>query len=183
MSRMLIKYSLVIILITLSLISDIKTYKIKNTIVFPFMIIGLFINIFYDGYKGTMNAVLGIIIPVLLLIILYALRMLGAGDIKLFSAIGAIMGIQNVLINMVYSFLSGGVIALGIICLHNNGKQRLHHLLHYFKSCFLTVSFQPYIDFQDKKDGAKFHFSFAIATGTLITLIIYFINIVINVMS
>ncbi len=183
MSRMIIKYSLVIILITLSVVSDIKTYKIKNKVVFPFMIIGILLNTFFAGYEGAINALLGTIIPIFLLIILYALRMLGAGDIKLFSAIGAIIGYQNVLMNMAYSFLSGGVIALGIIYIHNNGMQRIHYLIQYFKTCFLTTSIQPYTDFQDKKDGTKFRFSFAIASGTLIMLIIYFINIIINLMS
>jgi len=76
-----------------------------------------------DGVRGLLDSLLGIIVPFLLLIVLYALRMLGAGDVKLFSAIGAVLGVRAALWIMAYSFLAGGVIALIILIINRNGKE------------------------------------------------------------
>lgn len=156
----------------LALISDAKTYKIKNTILYPFVLIGLATGFLSEGIDGVIRSLLAAVLPVLALIILYFLRMLGAGDIKLFSAIGAIMGIKFVLYAMAYSFLSGGVIALVIMGLRKNGLERLKHLLNYIKTCFITFSIHPYTDFENKTDGAKFPFSYAVACGTLISALL-----------
>lgn len=126
---------------------------------------------YYQKFNGVLHSLAATVLPVLLLIILYILRMLGAGDIKLFSAIGAIMGVKFILYTIIYSFLSGGVIALALISLRKNGKQRLTYLYTYIKNCILTRSFQQYTAFDDKSDGSKFHFSYAIVCGTLISLV------------
>lgn len=130
------------------------------------MLAGIATNTIFFGVNGFIFSITGCLVPVLLLIIFFALRMLGAGDIKLFAAIGSIMGLEFVLYNMAYSFLAGGVIALGILTVNRNGAQRFRHLWRYLKSCFLTLSLQPYTNFEDKSDRAKFRFSYAVACGT-----------------
>lgn len=155
-------------LITLALISDIKTYKIKNYILLPFIIAGFITNIYIDGISGLVFSFKGMAVPSILLITLFALRMLGAGDIKLFSTIGAIMGLDFVLYTMAYSFLAGGAMALFLIIFRKNGIERFKYLFEYLKSCIITLSILPYTDFKDKSDGGKFRFAFAIAFGVLI---------------
>lgn len=170
--RSIVTYIELFILITLALISDIKTYKIKNVIVLSFIIMGLVTNFYLNGITGLISSLWGVIVPVLLLIILYFLRMLGAGDIKLFSAIGAIMGIEFVVYTITYSFVCGGVIALIIMLVRKNAKERLQHLFYYIKNCIMTFSLQPYTDFKNKKDGAKFRFAYAIACGVVVCIIL-----------
>lgn len=169
---MSVKFAETVVLMMLALVSDIISYKIKNSITCPFIVIGLMTNLISDGIKGLTLSLAATVLPVLVLIALYMLRMLGAGDIKLFSAIGAIMGVSFILYAMVYSFLSGGVIAMAVMIFRKNGRQRLTHLLKYIKICLTTFSLQPYTDFADKSDGAKFRFSYAVFCGTLICLII-----------
>lgn len=126
---------------------------------------GVGLGLWQNGLKGGAMAIVGMLIPILILLPLFALRMLGAGDIKLFASVGAIMGSRFVLNAMIYSFLSGGLMALLLMILRKNGRERLRHLATYMKTCFLTLSLQPYTDFNDKSDGAKFRFSYAIACG------------------
>lgn len=172
MISIILKYCELALLLILALISDIKTYKIKNNIVYPFILIGLITNLYLDGLDGLTSSFKGIIIPIALLILLFILRMLGAGDIKLFSAIGSIMGLEFVTYTIIYSFIAGGVMALSTIIIRKNGIKRLVYLFQYIKSCFLTMSALPYTDFEDKSDGAKFRFAFAVVGGVGINLCI-----------
>ncbi len=123
-------------------------------------------NFCISGYKGLLDALLGTVIPIILLIVLYALRMLGAGDIKLFSALGAIFGVEYIFAIMGYSFIAGGIIASGFIIAKRNSKDRARHLFNYFKLVFLTQSFKPYTEFEDKDDNGKFRFAYAVFMGT-----------------
>jgi prepilin peptidase CpaA len=151
--------------------SDIETYKIKNIIVYPFIIIGIITNLYLDGIGGLFFSLKGVIIPIFLLNILFILRMLGAGDIKLFSAIGAIMGGKFVLYTILYSFLCGGFIALLLIIIRKNAMERFKELYIYLKNSFITSSILPYTDFKDKSDGGKFRFTMAVTCGICISLI------------
>lgn len=168
----LIRYAALGLLLVISVAGDIRSYKINNITVATGLAAGLILNLLYGGPGGLASSILAAVVPAILLIVLFALRMLGAGDIKLFCAIGAIMGIPFILYAMAYSFLAGGLMALAVMLARGNMKQRLRHIAAYLKTCFLTGKFSPYTEFGDKSDGAKFHFSLAIAAGCVIQTII-----------
>lgn len=155
------------VLLLLSVISDIRLYKIKNIIIYSFITVGLLTNWLLCNRQGLMLSLWGMTVPVLCLMILYLLRVMGAGDIKLFCAIGSIMGADFAVNTIIYSFLAGGVGAILIILARNNGKERLVHLVNYVAACFLTRSFLPYCDFEDKHDNGIFHFAVSIAAGSV----------------
>ena len=98
------------LLIVISVITDIKFGKIKNYICIPFAVLGIIVNI-----TNISQALLGIIIPIILLYLLFRFKGLGGGDIKLFAAIGAINGADFIFSCVLYSFVFGG--AIGIILL------------------------------------------------------------------
>lgn len=160
-------------LLLIALVSDLITYKIKNSLTYSFMLVGLISNLAKEGYEGVMFSLKGIMLPAVCLIILYMVRVVGAGDIKLLSAIGAVMGAGFVFYVTVYSFICGGFIAAGIILVRRNGIVRFKYLLTYIKSCFLSMELLQYADFKDKNGGGKFHFSIAIASGTAAAIIVY----------
>jgi len=134
------------ILIFLSLLNDIKTYKIKNIIVLPFILVGIITNLYFYHLNGFFISLSGILIPAVFLIPLYCLKMFGAGDVKLFSAIGSIMGLEFTLKTMAASFLAGGFIALLIMFIRKNLLQRFSYFYQFLKHCFLTLSFHPYLN-------------------------------------
>ncbi len=155
-------------MLLLALLGDIRTYKIRNSITLPFIVLGAATNIYLQGLPGLRFSFMGMLVPFLLLAGLFVLKMLGAGDIKAFCAVGSIMGAEFVINAMAYSFLAGGVIASALILLRGNGKERFKHLFSYLKYCLLTLKLQPYGDFEDKSKGDKFRFAYAITCGTCI---------------
>lgn len=168
----LLRMILTIILVTAALIKDIRTFKIKNKLVFSFMIIGGLLSFVFYGIDGLKSSLVGISVPIASLFILFALRMLGAGDIKLFSAIGALMGWKFIIHTMAYSFLAGGIISIGVIISRKNGLKRIKHLFNYLKACLLSLSLLSYSDFESHSEGDKFSFAYSIFAGTLSAFLI-----------
>lgn len=164
------KIFIIAILLLLALISDLATYKIKNTITYGFMLVGLIINSMAKGYEGMIFSFQGILLPVACLAALYMLGVMGAGDIKLFSSIGAIMGAGFVSGSMIFSFLCGGVIAVALMLIRRNGAERLQYLGTYIKNCVLSMNVAGYADLKTPRDGSRFHFSTAVASGTVVAI-------------
>ncbi len=174
---MFVRYVILAILLIVAVAGDIRFYRIFNLPVALGFAAGLVLNCVLGGFEGFVWSLLAAMLPAALLIALFVLRMLGAGDIKLFCAIGAIMGMPFVLLAMAYSFLAGGIMSVGIMFFRGNLKQRIGHIANYLKTCFLTHSLMPYTDFGDKRDGAKFHFSLAIAAGCSIQILLSAISV------
>lgn len=173
---MAIHIFLILTLLLLSLISDIRTRKISNSITLSFAAFGIGANFIMRGVSGAFFSLPGWCIPIIILFPLYGLRMLGAGDIKLFGAIGAILGYEFAVYSAAYSFLFGGLIGIGILIKRRNAAKRIKHLVAYLKSCILMLKLQHYSDFEDSADGGLFRFSYAVVPGTCLQLIIMFLG-------
>lgn len=169
---MTVKHVVLLLLLAVSAVSDLRHYRIYNLPNAIGLSAGLVLNFIYGGFEGFAFALLAAILPAVVLMALFILRMLGAGDIKLFCAIGATMGIRFVLYAMALSFLAGGVIAIILMVARRNLIHRLKHISSYIRTIFYTQSFIPYTNFSNKADGAKFHFSLAIAAGCVMQIIL-----------
>jgi prepilin peptidase CpaA len=166
---MIIVYSELVLLLIVSLVNDIKTQRINNKITYLFSAAGILTNCVLFGVKGFILSIAGWIIPFLLLFILYALKMIGAGDIKLFSAIGAIEGTTFAVYSIAFSFVFGGLMGVLIMSTRKNMKVRFKKLLNYIKACLLSVKLLPYDDFK-KEDSGHFPFACAAVPGALVQL-------------
>lgn len=91
---------------------DLRTGRIPNKITFPCMLVGLAINTWCCGLVGLRDSFYGIAVGVLLLIIPFALGGMGAGDVKMLAAIGAINGSKFVFYVFLYGAVAGGAISL-----------------------------------------------------------------------
>lgn len=160
------------VILAAAVTGDILRCRISNVIVAAGLSAGFLMNFLTEGAGGLIKSSLGALLPVLFLFALFALRMLGAGDIKLFCAVGAIMGAEFTAYATAFSFLAGGIIAIAVMLARGNVRKRFAFVAVYLKTVFLTQSFVPYTDFNDKGDGAKFRFSPAIAAGCCIEAVL-----------
>lgn len=94
------------------MVSDLRTFKIPNQISLTGIISGLFLNLIVHGLSGLRMSLIGILCPVIMLYILFLIRAIGAGDIKLLAGIGAFISqrIINVILlafvmAAIYSFI------------------------------------------------------------------------------
>ncbi len=159
------------IFLVFSNITDLRGYKIKNKAVLATIVVGL---VYAAFTKSFLDSVYGMLIP-LVLFPLYALRMLGAGDVKALCAVGAVLGFKLSVMTMLLSIVSGGVMALGFMLFNKNFIARFKNLFSYLKLCFVTRKIQKY----DFGGGQKsyFRFSFAVTAGTLLAIVNHYMGI------
>lgn len=106
---------------------DLKYRRIPNWLVMVGLLLGVVINVvgpqagarvaglFSDmpAAQGLGGAIKGAGLAFLMLIPFYMLRVMGAGDVKLMMAIGALLGPMPVMNVILFVFLIAGLIALG----------------------------------------------------------------------
>lgn len=126
------------------------------------MILGFALSLFPQSECSPLESVAGAAIP-LALLPLFVLKMLGAGDIKAFCALGAVFGPAEIIKIIIISVLCGGVIALGCMIARKNGAERLKYFWNYIKIGFLSRRFGKYVNGEQK--DAVFRFAYAIAAG------------------
>lgn len=153
-------------------ITDFKELKIKNKIVLPVAVLGLVLGI---ADKAFFDSLSGMLLP-LVLFPLFALKMLGAGDIKALCAIGAVVGFKMSILTVIFTFLCGGIIAIGFMMVNANASERIKYFRNYLKMCFVTKTLQKYDFGGDNK--SYFRFAYAITAGTIFTFVNEYVHII-----
>ena len=100
-------------LLAMAAVIDWRSYRIPNWLTVGGMALGLLGNAAADGLMpGLLPALAGLALGMAVLLPLYALRLMGAGDVKLMAAVGAFIGAPAILYAVLFTFIAGGVAAL-----------------------------------------------------------------------
>ena len=90
---------------------DVRYRRIPNVFVIATLIAGLILNFAMGGVRGGISSIGGCLFAFILMFMLHVFGAMGAGDVKLFAAIGSVIGAQLVLPTFVVVVLTGGVLA------------------------------------------------------------------------
>lgn len=101
-----------VLAVLIATISDIRSRRIPNWLVFPFFFTGIAVSCLTGGWHGLQQSVLGILLGAVLMGILYWLGGMGMGDVKLCAAIGAWIGPAQLSVALVVMGIAGGLMAL-----------------------------------------------------------------------
>ena len=96
-------------------ISDLIYGKIFNALVFPFFFLGLLAQGWHAGIEGFLHALLSGLLAFALFFPLYQLRIMGAGDVKLFMAVGTWVSYAILLWLSGLSVVIGALVGGGIL--------------------------------------------------------------------
>ena len=105
-------YLILLLLILIAVYTDMTKTVISNRLIIVGFVFALFFRIFGEGKTGILVYVINISIPVILLYLLFCMHALGAGDIKLFSMIGAFITTEQLSQIMVMAFVVGAVMGI-----------------------------------------------------------------------
>ena len=145
---------------------DIQRTKVDNGWLLFCVLVSLFTRIWKMDVSSLGTWICGLLVPILILWILFIFRMLGAGDIKLLSVIGSMIGPTKILNCISYSFLIGAVIAAALMVSNGIVCQRFLYLFRYIRAYSKTGKREPY-----GKSGMpleNFHFTVPIFLSALL---------------
>jgi prepilin peptidase CpaA len=96
--------------------TDWRSRKIPNRLTLPALVLGVALNTILGGLQGTLVALGGAALMLVLLLPLVWLRALGAGDWKLMGALGAFLGPRQIfVVFLATTFLAGLLAAIQVV--------------------------------------------------------------------
>lgn len=154
---------------------DIFYYRIPNILVFSGIVIGLLLHTVLPqgmGGLGILPSLAGLCLGLAILLPLYILRAMGAGDIKLMAMIGAFVGPSSILMITVYVLLAGGILALSVALLRGRFSKLIDNLkfMLFLRLAGTSTMSLPTTKTLDQSAG-KLPYGAAIVAGTLFYLV------------
>lgn len=163
------KVLLTLTLLSVAVATDIRSFRISNRLIVSGLIWGCFFQTMEWGVGGIGVFLLNVSIPVILLYLLFLIRVLGAGDIKLLSMIGGIWGFRVLGVTIAVSFLAAAFLSLCKVLIHQNLILRLRVFREYMGRLLTSGRLLKYP--QDSKGEQHIvHFSLAILIGYAIAM-------------
>ena len=92
--------------------NDVRYRRIPNPYVLAILVCGFGLNAFFGGVSGVFSSIAGLALAFGLMFLMHIVGAMGAGDVKLFGAVGAVIGIHLVLPTFVVVVITGGALAI-----------------------------------------------------------------------
>ncbi|HOT98226.1 MAG TPA: A24 family peptidase [bacterium] len=97
---------------------DVKSRRIPNGLTLPALVLGLLSHGLAHGMTGVGSALAGAAAGGVILGIFYLLDGMGAGDVKLMAAVGALLGWPLAVAALLGTAIAGGALALVLVIRH-----------------------------------------------------------------
>ena len=170
-------YFLILLLLSVLIISaiiDFRSQKIPNLLTYPVMAIALGYHFVMSGPDGLLFSAGGLAVGIAILILPYLMGGMGAGDVKLMGAVGAILGARGVFVAFLFSAIAGGIYALILLLLNRRYFRGFFaRQSTTLKTFMLTKQFIP-IPADENEREPKLCYGIAIALGTLLSVFLEF---------
>ena len=146
-----------VIAAVVALVTDVRTRRIPNWLTASTLLIGVVANTYLRGVEGTLASVEGVALGLAILLPFYIFRTMGAGDVKLLAAFGAVLGPQMLISVAVYASIVGGIQSLIILRRLGRVGVTLHQLF--------VMRVLP------SASGAKAPYAVALTSGLFVALV------------
>ena len=149
-------------LLSAACVSDLRTRLIPNPIVLATIAAGVvFAVVTNPGISGLSHAGAGLLAGFVVWFPFYLLRMMGAGDVKLFAASATFLGARGAIEGAVYTALFGGALALGYMVLSSGWSWTFIRLGHGVQHPAMLRNAPP-------AAGRRMPYALAISAGVLL---------------
>lgn len=157
---------------TAAAVIDVQQHRIPNWLTFPAMGAGVLLRAYFFGWKGALTALGGLLLVGGIVFLFFAIRAMGAGDVKLLAAVGAIVGPQYGIQVLVVTGIAGGVMAIFYALFRGQLRRTLVNVGSVMKY-HATAGIQAHPELNlDNPQTLRLPYGLAIAAGTLYTFVV-----------
>lgn len=157
-------------LVLIACIPDLRTRRIPNALTFGAAAVAIAFHAATSGLAGAGWSAGGWLLGAALFFPLFALRGMGAGDVKLLAAVGAWLGPAEVLWVALITSVAGGVLALVVAAMHGYLRQAGANIASLLMQ-WRVIGIRPVEPLTLKGSrGPRLAYAVPIAVGTLVTL-------------
>lgn len=128
----IVKLSVLVPLAASVIYNDIRYRRIPNLLVLTALTAGLATNVILHGWTGLKSSLLGFAIGFVPMLLLHIFGAMGAGDVKLFGAVGSILGVSLMPTTLVLVVMIGGLLAVYTTLRDGTMMSTLHGVLRIF---------------------------------------------------
>ena len=111
---------------------DVRYRRIPNALVLMTLIGGLAINTSLTGFQGTVSSLEGFALAFIPMFLIHLFGAMGAGDVKLFGAVGSVLGVAMVPLTFVVVVMLGAALAIYTMLRSGTVFSTLHGVLRIF---------------------------------------------------
>jgi prepilin peptidase CpaA len=170
-----LRYSLLLGLLAVACLIDVRSFKIPNWLTFggaAFALIYSAVVPFSDG-EGFIWSLGGLAAGLAIMLPAYALRVMGAGDVKLMAMVGAFLGLTPTVYAALFVFVCGGVLAMGHAVLRGALLRLTGNVKAITQGALYAVmgGMRPNVDVVPAQSIGKMPFALSIALGTTAFLV------------
>ena len=150
---------------------DVRYRRIPNILVLATLIAGIAINTGFGGLEGMLSSVQGFALAFFPMLLMHIFGALGAGDVKLFGAVGAVMGVSLVPLAFVVVVMLGAVLAIYTMLRAGTVLTTLHGVLRIFVGILPGWEMPRFAMSPDRRHTIPY--GVAIMLGSLIAVAIF----------
>jgi prepilin peptidase CpaA len=152
--------------------TDIRYRRIPNNLVLVALIGGLAVNTFFGGTWGLILSLGGFALAFTLTLLFHILGTLGAGDVKLFGAVGSIVGVWLVLPTLMVVAVMGGALAVCKMIYTRTARTTLLNVAQFFYGRLSGMGAPQFVAATADR-RRTIPYGVAICVGSLVSLFVF----------
>ena len=142
---------------------DMQTRRVPNALTLSLAAAGASIAALGWGHVGLSASIAGLLVGLGLMLPGHLLGATGAGDVKLFGAVGTLLGPSGIMFAFIYTALSGGVLALLVAARRRRMRRTLAGTAKFVASVGTSKA-----ELEHSTAGNRFAYAPAIAIGAVL---------------
>ncbi len=161
--------TLLTVALAIAVAIDLRSHRIPNWLTFGLLALALIGSLMVGAWPGLLISLGGATVGLLCFLPLHIFGAMGAGDVKLMAAAGAVLGPQGAVIGALATVVFGGFLALAFIGSHGGLAALWHRYRH---MALMLAHRQPVYLAPAPGEAAskRFPYALAIACGSIFSL-------------
>ena len=150
---------------------DVRYRRIPNVLVLATLLAGISVNTSFSGVHGMLSSFEGFALAFFPMLLMHIFGAMGAGDVKLFGAVGAVLGVSLVPLAFVVVVMLGAVLAIYTMLRAGTVLSTLHGVLRIFVGILPGWEMPRFAMSPDRRHTIPY--GVAIMLGSLIAIAVF----------